>query len=100
MAIFAKTLCSALINLWRLITLPNQNNTKEYSHDAGKAQQLYSSQPDVTPELGKRGSYSVGVTTIQATNPQQLSAKDYQSLEDRTLTLEVWYPADIKETDI
>lgn len=34
-----------------------------------KAQQLYTSQPDVTPELGKRGSYSVGVRTIQATNP-------------------------------
>lgn len=67
---------------------------------AAKAQQLYSTQPDVTPELGKRGNYSVGVKTIQATNPQQLSAKDYQSLEDRTLTMEIWYPAVIKETDI
>jgi predicted dienelactone hydrolase len=67
---------------------------------ADKAQQLYTSQSDVTPELGKRGSYSVGVKTIQATNPQQLSAKDYRSLEDRTLTLEVWYPGDTKETDI
>lgn len=66
---------------------------------ADKAQQLYTSQPDVTPELGKRGSYSVGVRTIQATNLQQLSAKDYQSLEDRTLTLEVWYPAITKDTD-
>jgi predicted dienelactone hydrolase len=67
---------------------------------ANKAQQLYSTQPDVTPELGKRGSYSVGVKTIQATNPRQLSAKDYKSVEDRTLTLEIWYPAVIKETDI
>ena len=67
---------------------------------ADRAQELYSSQPDVTPELGKRGSYSVGVQTIKATNPKQLSATDYQSLEDRTLTLEVWYPAVIKETDI
>ena len=65
-----------------------------------KAQQLYTSQPDVTPELGKRGTYSVGVSTIQATNPQQLSAKDYQSLEDRTLTLEVWYPAVTKKSDV
>ena len=65
-----------------------------------KAQQLYTSQPDVTPELGKRGSYSVGVRTIQAANPQQLSTKDYQSLEDRTLTLEVWYPAMTKESDV
>jgi predicted dienelactone hydrolase len=64
-----------------------------------KAEQLYTSQPDVTPELAKRGSYSVGVRTIQATNPKQLSTKDYQSLEDRTLTLEVWYPALTKETD-
>lgn len=65
-----------------------------------KAQQLFTSQPDVTPELGKRGSYSVGVRTIEVTNPQQLSTKDYQSLEDRTLTLEVWYPANTKDTDI
>ncbi len=65
-----------------------------------KAQQLYTSQPDVTPELAKRGSYSVGVRTIQATNPQQLSTKDYNTLEDRTLTLEVWYPALIKDTDV
>ena len=65
-----------------------------------KAQQLYTSQPDVTPELGKRGRYSVGVRTIQAANPQQLSTKDYQSLEDRTLTLEVWYPAMTKESDV
>lgn len=65
-----------------------------------KAEQLYTSQPDVTPELGKPGSYSVGVRTIQATNPKQLSAKDYQSLEDRTLTLEVWYPAVTKATDV
>jgi alpha-beta hydrolase superfamily lysophospholipase len=65
-----------------------------------KAQQLYTSQPDVTPELGKRGSYSVGVRTIKVTNPQQLSAKDFKSLEDRSLTLEVWYPANAKETDV
>jgi dienelactone hydrolase len=70
------------------------------SDAANSAQNLYTSQPDVTPELGKRGSYSVGVRTIEATNPQQLSAKDYQSLEDRTLTLEVWYPAVTKESDI
>ncbi|WP_339723410.1 acetylhydrolase [uncultured Paraglaciecola sp.] len=67
---------------------------------ADNAQQLYTSQPDVTPELGQRGSYSVGVRTIQATNPNQLSAKDYQSLEDRTLTLEVWYPAVTQGTDV
>ena len=67
---------------------------------ADEAQQLYTNQPDVTSELGKKGDYSVGVRTIQVTNLQQLSVKDYQSLEDRTLTLEVWYPADIKETDI
>jgi predicted dienelactone hydrolase len=67
---------------------------------ADEAQQLYTSQPDVIPELGKRGKYSVGVKTIQTTNPQQLSTKDYKSLEDRTLTLEVWYPAFTKDMDI
>lgn len=65
-----------------------------------RAQQLYTSQPDVTPELGKRGSYSVGVTTIEATNPQQLSATDYKSLQDRSLTLEVWYPAIAQKADV
>ncbi len=67
---------------------------------ADEAQQLYTSQPDVTPELGKRGKYSVGVRTIEATNSQQLSTKDYKSLEDRTLTLEVWYPALTKDMDM
>ena len=40
---------------------------------ANRAQKLYSSQPDVTPELGKRGSYSVGVQTIQAITQSNLA---------------------------
>jgi predicted dienelactone hydrolase len=39
------------------------------------------------------------VRTIEVSNPQQLSAKDYQSLADRPLTLEVWYPATTTEAD-
>jgi alpha-beta hydrolase superfamily lysophospholipase len=65
----------------------------------GKAEQFYSSQPDVTPELAKPGKHSVGVQTLKVTNPQQLSVADYQSLEDRTLTIEVWYPASVKDSD-
>lgn len=71
----------------------------DHAYADDKAQQLYTSQPDVTPELAKSGSYSVGVKTIQVTHSQQLSAVDYQSLEDRTLTLEVWYPAATSDID-
>lgn len=60
---------------------------------ATEPQHLYTHQPSVTPELALPGEYKVGVRTLQATNPQQLSAVDYQSKQDRSLTLEVWYPA-------
>ncbi|MGO4890853.1 alpha/beta hydrolase family protein [Flavobacterium sp. W21_SRS_FM6] len=60
-------------------------------------QKLYSKQPSVMPELALPGQYKVGVSTIQATHPQQLSATDFKTLQDRTLTLEVWYPATPKQ---
>jgi predicted dienelactone hydrolase len=53
--------------------------------------------PDA-PELSARGEYGVGVQTMTVTNPDQIdilsfSAENTAPRYDRTLTLEVWYPA-------
>ena len=58
-----------------------------------KPEQLYTHQPTVTPELSNFGEFTVGVQTITAKNPGQISAKDFTSKVDRPLTLEVWYPS-------
>jgi predicted dienelactone hydrolase len=54
--------------------------------------------PDA-PELAERGQYSVGVRTIDLVHKNQIDilnyTKDSDSLYDRTLKVEVWYPADI-----
>jgi len=63
------------------------------------AEQLYTDQPSVTPELADAGSYAVGVSTIAVENPDQLSAADFTSRETRKLVLEVWYPIDSAPTD-
>ncbi|MEQ9374302.1 MAG: dienelactone hydrolase [Imperialibacter sp.] len=51
--------------------------------------------PDA-PELSTRGSYAVGVQTIEVVNKNQVDvlsyAKDSLARYDRKLTLEVWYP--------
>ncbi|NND00214.1 MAG: acetylhydrolase, partial [Gammaproteobacteria bacterium] len=60
---------------------------------AHAAEQLYSDQPSVTPELANSGEYRVGVTTMKVTHPEQLNTADFTTLKDRPLTLEVWYPA-------
>src|SRR5690349_2353183 len=57
--------------------------------------------PDA-PELAPRGEYGVGVRTLSVTHSDQidiLNATDASSAPtyDRTLTLEVWYPATIPE---
>ena len=61
------------------------------------AEDLYTHQPTVTPELAVAGEYSVGVSTIRAVNSAQLSAADFKTVGDRALTLEVWYPASVKQ---
>jgi predicted dienelactone hydrolase len=52
--------------------------------------------PDA-PELAARGKHGVGVQTIKVVNKKQLdvlhSKNGKDSLYDRSLTLEVWYPA-------
>lgn len=53
--------------------------------------------PDA-PELAARGEYSVGVQTIDFINKNQLDILNYgeeaDSLYDRPLRVEVWYPAE------
>lgn len=57
------------------------------------AEQLFTQQPSMMPELAKSGDLQVGVKTITITHPNQLNTADFSSTTDRPLTLEVWYPA-------
>jgi len=56
--------------------------------------------PDA-PELVGRGDYSVGVQTIDLIHEDQIDILNYgkgpDSLYDRPLKVEVWYPADISD---
>ncbi len=49
------------------------------------------------PELAPRGKYAVGVRTIEVVNKNQVDVLNSKAgvdpLYDRSLTLEVWYPA-------
>jgi len=68
------------------------------SGSAHAAEQLYTTQPSVTPALAIAGKWSVGVTTLDVINPNQLSATDFQSRIDRPLIVEVWYPSNVQTT--
>jgi predicted dienelactone hydrolase len=56
--------------------------------------------PDA-PELAVRGEYAVGVQTIELINKDQIDILNYtknvDSLYDRPLKIEVWYPANISK---
>lgn len=56
--------------------------------------------PDA-PELAARGEYKVGVRTVKFTNKNQPdilnAAKGVAPMYDRELTVEIWYPAALKE---
>ncbi|MDP5140216.1 MAG: dienelactone hydrolase, partial [Spirosomaceae bacterium] len=56
--------------------------------------------PDA-PELAARGDYKVGVRTVKFTNKNQPdilnAAKGVAPMYDRELTVEIWYPAALKE---
>lgn len=60
---------------------------------------FYSVPPVDAPELAPRGPYSVGVRTIDLVNPQQVDILNLDPktgkapLYDRTLRIEIWYPA-------
>ena len=55
--------------------------------------------PDA-PKLSARGNFKVGVKTIKVVNPHQIdilsSSKEKTVLYDRSLTLEIWYPASLE----
>ena len=57
------------------------------------AEQLYTHQPAVTPELAFSGPYTVGVTTMTVTDSERLNTNNFITKLERSLTLEVWYPA-------
>ena len=63
------------------------------SPSVSAAQTLYKPFPaDVMPSLSDKGNYDVGVKTIEAAYP--VKVKDIAGNEvERSLTLEVWYPA-------
>ena len=67
--------------------------TAAISPSVSAAQTLYKPFPaDVMPSLSEKGNYDVGVKTIEAAYP--VKVKDIAGNEvERSLTLEVWYPA-------
>ena len=67
--------------------------TAAISPSISAAQTLYKPFPaDVMPSLSEKGNYDVGVKTIEAAYP--VKVKDIAGNEvERSLTLEVWYPA-------
>jgi hypothetical protein len=53
------------------------------SNIASSAEQLYTDQPPVTPELAFPGTYDVGVTTITATDPKRLNTSNFITSSER-----------------
>ena len=77
------------VGLWvTLLIVPLLSSAKAIA-----AEQLYTYQPAVTPELAFSGPYTVGVTTMTATDPERLNTNNFITKLERNLTLEVWYPA-------
>lgn len=58
----------------------------------GPQQTVRHSSEAITPALAKKGQYPVGVQTVAIVNPNQLNIST-QQLGDRSLVVEVWYPA-------
>lgn len=62
--------------------------------DYVNAEQLYPQvDASIAPELSVKGDYPVGVKTLTIVNPRQLDPVS-QTLKDRELKIEVWYPSD------
>lgn len=67
--------------------------TAAISPSVSAAQTLYKPFPaDVMPSLSEKGNYDVGVKTIEAAYPAKVNDIAGNEVE-RSLTLEVWYPA-------
>ena len=69
------------------------------SEEVKNAEQLYTDQPPVTPELAFPGTFTVGVTTITATDPKRLNTANFIFNTERQLVLEVWYPAALAKAE-
>ena len=65
------------------------------TNNALSAEQLYTRQSPVTPELAFSGPYDVGVSTITAVDEERLNTANFVTNIRRPLVLEVWYPAQL-----
>lgn len=65
------------------------------SSNAVTAEDLYTNQPPITPELAFLGTYDIGVSTINIVDHNRLNTSNFITTTSRPLVLEVWYPADM-----
>lgn len=85
-------IAAALITLGSLLGgCASEQKVQEHS------EQLYRPIEAVTPALATTGQYPVGVQTLTIVNPNQLNVNTRQT-GDRSLVVEVWYPAAATET--
>ena len=90
---YKKTLsCAALLWL-STSTVVVADTLNPDTNAAPQPEQLYPTllPKEALPELAQIGQYPVGVKTVQLVNKQQFNPSS-QTLEDRKLTVEVWYP--------
>ncbi len=87
--LFSASLIAILFNGLTISTVNAQ--TKDF---------LYGDQLPDAPELSARGEYKVGVQTVNLVNPDQVdilnSKEGKDPTYDRPITIEVWYPASVK----
>ena len=65
------------------------------SSNAITAEDLYTNQPPITPELAFLGAYDIGASTINIVDHNRLNTSNFITTTSRPLVLEVWYPADM-----
>jgi hypothetical protein len=65
------------------------------SSNAVTAEDLYSNQPPITPELAFLGTYDIGVSTMNIVDHSRLNTGNFITTTSRPVVLEVWYPADM-----
>lgn len=86
--LFSASLIAILFNGLTISTVNAQTNVF-----------LYGDQLPDAPQLSARGSYKVGVQTVNLVNPDQVdilnSKEGKDPTYDRPITIEVWYPASV-----
>lgn len=68
--------------------------------DGMAAEQLFKASDNTKPALAFNGDYAVGVRTVTGTHQGQINTVDFTSKKDRQLTLEIWYPSTIKNSEV